>query len=212
MTHIQFYIEQIAQFRSGDESAFSRVWDRIYGLVIKQIKGSLPALHFNSSSFKDLVQNCRLAIWNSMRPGKWDEAKNRKFTTYAMQSIRFMIIDTVTSEVKYYDRHRSLSNFTSGSEDDSREEEAFYNQINESEVWSWIPSSDSEVIYKDMTREICKQLTGVSLVLFLLKGVGNCDSDIRRQMQLSFSEYNKRLELLRWRVSYILNEFGYDLT
>lgn len=206
MGHLNFYLDDIAKFRNGNDNAIESVWERMYPLVVKQIKGILPGLYINDVLFEELLANCRIKVWRCMQ--LFNSEKNRNFLTYAMTAVRNVIIDVLRLELP-----ERINRFVIDANGNNTEftDDILYKRLDNSIAWFWIPATDAKILKKEIINTVAKELTGRSFIIFLLKRVGRTDDEIRRKLGVSIKEYQKILKLFNWRISYIVKKYQFDL-
>ncbi len=199
------YWENIQQYRAGDQLAFDRVWNDIHDLVCKQIFSSLPYLNTKSHLYEELLEESRLAVWNSVK--LFDPGKNPKFPTYAMQAVRNAILDCIRKEAKSF-KEVSFDKFDSESRDGTLDTERdLYCLVDETLVWDWPNEADSDILYRELLEKVKRELTGDSWWFFFFKSVGRSQEDIRSFFGCSWVTYARKELILKVRLSAIFRSY-----
>jgi len=192
------YAALVLDYRCGDDSALSETWDKLKNLVFSHL--SRIGVKTTHPIFADLVNHSYYAMYRCMREGAWDEGSGSAFHTYAMRAIR----NEITDQLRKENKHSQMYSLDAFQYEDGSPADLPYEDIDYNSVWNWVEDADSDVMYMEALEIIRKELTGWSTILFALKRVIPNDEEIKSLLKMSHVEYTKRMNLLHWRVSYIL--------
>ena len=205
MSHILYYRIEATLFKSGDQNAFSRVWQSMEPLVHKQLR-SIQLKGNEVITLDDFISSCQVAVWKALKC--FNPRKNPNFLTFAMEIVRRAICDQLSLLNRSSRIYAKLLADVNSIDDTVDEYAGFFDRC---QPWSWISQDDSELIYGDVMQTLEGGLIGRSREIFELRFAGYPDKYIKKELNLGLVEYLRAIEVMLWQVQFILSKKNLQL-